>query len=418
MISQPLNYEEVLGYNTEVRQYLDDIIFKGLIEYHNELKAKNYTLLFDKYDVRKSVATHPNDELHFFDWVTNNRRLIYKPFPIRVSEEGSLVAINNDFVDQLRTISKQQNEKDDYLLNTPVFGEFDSRGLNMRLFIFPKTVRPKFFEIGIKYEYRKKSESDYNCIGLISSVTNCIANQKYNIWSSSNYTTESTSSCERGKLIYLVEDVNETRTSNTEEKLLKTINLLINEATLCDSIHNNKIEITDVIISQLSSLKIKRKIDVFSNKDFLFDIFISFSLTNSDTALLIKKYLEQNGLSCAISLDIGLGEDFYEKIGHNLRSSREMILLYSDIYHESNWRKAEEAVFWAFKRVITPVLFNDMKFEKLDKFIDRNNAVKLLDLSDPNFIPDLEDKIERLVRDIKDRKAIDMLDMFERVYDK
>lgn len=419
LISAPLEYDEMQGYYLEVKKYLEEKIHTGLIELHKSSKASGLSLLFDKYDVNKSVETHPNSELHFFDWVKGKKILTHSPFAIKVSEEGSLISINNDFVHQLKDISKKLNQSDDYLLNTPVYSEFDSRGLNMRLFIFPKLAKAKFFEIGIDYEYRKDNTSDYSCIGLIASVTNCISKQKYSIWQSCNYTTESAGTSERGKLIYLVEDTDEERSGNSEERLLKTIHNRINDDSLSDLISTNKkIEITNVIITQLSNLKIKRKIDLFTNKDFKFDVFISFSMKNKSTATLIENFLDKKGLKAAISTDIPTGEDFYKVIGHNLRYSREMILLYSDVYHESNWRKAEEAAFWAFGRVITPILLSDMDFERLDKFIDKNNGVKLLDISDPNFVTDLEEKLERIVRDIKDRKALDLIEVFERTYDK
>jgi hypothetical protein len=421
LLHKKLTYDETKGCYTEIENITKSL--EGwIIKLHDKLKKEKrpYTLLFDKYDKAKSVEAYPNFELHFFHSQLANGNIENQPFPIRVSEDGELFAEGiNDFSHQLKKVSESLNEDNRHLLDTCVFAEFDSRGLNIRLFIFPQNVKAKFFEIGIKYIYIKKATTDYTCLGLISSITNCLAKNKYNIWNSSNYATGYDESSEKGKLIYLVEDVNENRKRLSPEERLKEIKNLINKSTIIDKLKNPQIEILeDIIITQLNNFKIKRKLDRISPADYKYDVFISFSLKDDKLATKIEMYFESNGLKCAKSTNIKSGIDFYQAIGEDLRTSREMVLLYTNNYYNSDWRKAEQGSFWAFNRIINPILMHDISYKKLDSFINRSNAIKLANPKNQNFETDFKIKLNKLIDNITERKGEDILELFERDFDK
>lgn len=93
-------------------------------------------------------------------------------------------------------------------------------------------------------------------------------------------------------------------------------------------------------------------------RDYAFDVFLSFSSNNRAEAEKIRSVAEVKGVSVFMSeKDLTSGDVWDETIREALLGSREIAILVSPTSLKSEWVATEWGIAWALQKRITPILF-------------------------------------------------------------
>jgi hypothetical protein len=112
-----------------------------------------------------------------------------------------------------------------------------------------------------------------------------------------------------------------------------------------------------------------------NERDFQFDLFLSYSTKDRDQAAVIVAASEALGLTIFQDRkDIDYGEVWAEEIRLALMNSREIALLASPSAMASEWVQTEWGAAWAMQRTITPILLM-MPPDKLPPRLRQRQAV-------------------------------------------
>jgi len=112
-----------------------------------------------------------------------------------------------------------------------------------------------------------------------------------------------------------------------------------------------------------------------NERDFQFDLFLSYSTKDRDQAAVIVAASEALGLMIFQDRkDIDYGEVWAEEIRLALMNSREIALLASPSAMASEWVQTEWGAAWAMQRTITPILLM-MPPDKLPPRLQQRQAV-------------------------------------------
>jgi TIR domain len=119
---------------------------------------------------------------------------------------------------------------------------------------------------------------------------------------------------------------------------------------------------------------------LFSEEDFRFDVFVSFSTTDKVLGDKVHALLVEKGLRVFYSPKaLKAGDNWSEEIRAALVGSREICLLITPKSLQREWVFTEWGAAWALKRRITPIL-SDCKIDDLPLRLREKQSIYLEDL--------------------------------------
>jgi len=114
----------------------------------------------------------------------------------------------------------------------------------------------------------------------------------------------------------------------------------------------------DVNIAGIIERAVKWLGGQFVEKEYAFDVFLSFSSENKNEAEKLRSAAEARCISVFMSeRNLASGDVWDEAIRKALLASREMAILVSPASLKSEWVATEWGIAWALQKRITPVLF-------------------------------------------------------------
>lgn len=112
-----------------------------------------------------------------------------------------------------------------------------------------------------------------------------------------------------------------------------------------------------------------------NERDYEFDLFLSYSSKDRDQAEVIEEAARALGLRIYQDRkEVEYGEIWADEIRHGLRNSREIALLASPSSMASEWAQTEWGAAWAMEKTITPILLM-MPPDKLPARLQQRQAV-------------------------------------------
>lgn len=134
------------------------------------------------------------------------------------------------------------------------------------------------------------------------------------------------------------------------------------------------------------------------------DVFISYSSKNPDAAQAICHVLEENGIKCWMApRDIPLGSKYAAVISQAIKSSKAVVLVFSEQSAISPWVESEINIAFSNHKPIFPYKIDKAVLEKYDEFYLMLNSRHWID-----SYPDFRTRFDELVQTVGKYVGVDV----------
>lgn len=368
-LGDTLEYNEDLEYYEETFEKVKKV--RGMLE---EKLDKNFAELDTHAGVEYLYATVNHSLAYFHNYIKTRKQssgadTFHDWFELTLFYQDDFLYLSSDGLRKvLSAILDHQGKRDNLKYPYITFSELDTRALNIRMALIPEAESMRFMEIGLEYERTTEEAAR----GVIACITNNFT-EKYNLWRSYNFTISNSITNEKGRIVFLVEDIRDY--DKREAYVDKASGMIKYEIIYSLSKSNKNVKIVDSKLIQLASLT-KDSMRAMAKKTIGLHkktIFISFSHINMEYAkVIVDKLKKINVQPYKYDERIKFGDNIADNVKENLNNCSEMCLILTPESIDSQWVAAEYGAMWAMGKTVIPILIGLTKAQLPDIFSQKH----------------------------------------------
>jgi hypothetical protein len=323
-------------------------------------------------DLRDPVISRSIEALHYFNRVSNIRARKRNRCPLddhlKLKYTGGHMVCADDRLARVLEALGADGDRD----VTCGIADLDTNDFNIRIALIPPSDLHRFFMV--RYTYRR-TQQPASSRGLLAHLTTRLP-AEYNLWRVFTETRELLQSSERGTSFMYVED--RSAPGNSWEVVRNRASDVFAARLPAELQHLKGSATVHAIVPSNVRDAIAREALVGGYHEY--EVFVSYSHSDSDAANHVAKTLADNGIAVYLSEKrLEPGERFDDMLRRALLKSREVCVICSKHSIASEWVIREWGAAWVLEKTIVPIL-KGVDVADLPPLLKSHHAVQIHEL--------------------------------------